>query len=82
LFRRQNRPVFEATFLDILLIARLSGLQQVGIVSLDGTEIDVNASTIWSVRYDRAKELLAKLAADIAHLTTQAEAADAEDHDP
>ena len=32
--------------------------------------------------YDRAQELRAKLAADIARLTKQAEAADADDHDP
>ena len=34
------------------------------------------------MRYDRAQELRAKLAADIARLTKQAEAADADDHDP
>lgn len=81
-FRRQNRPAFEAAFLDILLMARQAGPLRVGTVSLDGTKIDANASKIRSVRYDRAKELRAKLAADIAQLTTQAEAADAEDHDP
>ena len=81
-FRRQNRPAFEAAFLDILLIARQTGLLRVGTVSIDGTKIDANASKIRSVRYDRAKQLRAKLAADIAHLTTQAEAADAENHDP
>jgi transposase len=81
-FRRQNRPAFEAAFLDILLMARQAGLLRVGTVSLDGTKIDANASKIRSVRYDRAQELRAKLAADIAQLTTQAEAADAEGHDP
>ncbi len=34
------------------------------------------------MRYDRAKELRAKLAADITTLTAQAEKADAEDIDP
>jgi hypothetical protein len=37
---------------------------------------------IRSVRYDRAKELRARLATDIAALTAKAEAADAEDIDP
>jgi len=46
-------------------------------VSVDGTKIDASASKIRSVRYDRARELRAKLAADIAQLTMQAEAADA-----
>jgi hypothetical protein len=51
-------------------------------VLIDGTKIDADASKIRSVRYDRAQELRAKLAADIAALTVQAEAADAADQDP
>ena len=81
-FRRQNRPAFEAAFLDILLMARQTGLLRIGTVSIDGTKIDANASKIRSVRYDRAKQLRAKLASDIAQLIAQAEAADTEDHDP
>jgi transposase len=81
-FRRSNKEAFEAAFLQVLLLARESGLLRLGTVSIDGTKIDANASKIRSVRYDRAKELRAKLAADIAALTAQAEAADAEDHDP
>jgi transposase len=81
-FRRQNRAAFEAAFLDILLMARQAGLLRVGTVSVDGTKIDANASKLRSVRYDRAKDLRAKLAADIAALTKKAEAADAQDDDP
>jgi hypothetical protein len=81
-FRRNNKAAFEAAFLQVLLLARESGLLHLGTVSIDGTKIDANASKIRSVRYDRAKELRAKLAADIAELTTKAEAADAEDIDP
>jgi hypothetical protein len=51
----------------------------VGAVAIDGTKIDADASKIRSVRHDRAGELRAKLAADIAALTARAEAADAED---
>ncbi len=80
-FRRQNRAAFEAAFLDILLMARQTGLLRVGTVSVDATKIDASASKIRSVRYDRAKDLRGKLAADIAQLTTQAEAADAEEQD-
>ena len=65
-FRRQNRAAFEAAFLDILLMARQTGLLRIGTVSIDGTKIDASASKIRSVRYDRAQELRAKLAADIA----------------
>jgi transposase len=81
-FRRTNKTAFEAAFLHVLLLARESGLLRVGAVSIDGTKIDANASKIRSVRYDRAKELRAKLAADIATLTAQAEAADTQDVDP
>jgi len=81
-FRRVNRAAFEAAFLQVLLLARESGLLRVGTVSIDGTKIDANASKIRSVRYDRAKELRAKLAADIAELTKKADAADVEGIDP
>jgi len=81
-FRQTNKAAFEAAFLQVLLLARETGLLRVGTVSIDGTKIDANASKIRSVRYDRAQELRAKLAADIASLTAQAETADAEDVDP
>lgn len=80
-FRRTNKAAFEAAFLHVLLLARESGLLRVGTVSIDGTKIDANASKIRSVRYDRARELRAKLTADIACLTAQAEATDAQDVD-
>jgi transposase len=81
-FRATNKAAFEAAFLQVLLLARESGLLRVGTVSIDGTKIDANASKIRSVRYDRAKQLRARLAADIAALTAQAEAADTQDVDP
>ena len=81
-FRRTNKPAFEAAFLQVLLLAREMGLLRLGTVSIDGTKIDANASKIRSLRYDRARALRAKLAADIAALTAKAEAADAEDIDP
>jgi transposase len=77
-FRRANRAAFEAAFLQVLLLARESGLLRLGMVAIDGTKLDANASKIRSVRYDRAKELRQRLAADIAELTARAEAADAE----
>jgi transposase len=81
-FRRSNKAAFEAAFLQVLLLARESGLLNLGTVSIDGTKIDANASKIRSVRYDRAKQLSAKLAQDIAEMTAKAETADAADIDP
>lgn len=80
-FRRSNKTAIEAAFLHVLLLARESGLLRLGTVSIDGTKIDANASKIRSVRYDRARQLRARLASDIAILTARAEAADAEDLD-
>ena len=80
-FRRANTAAFEAAFLQVLLMARESGLLQLGAVSIDGTKIDANASKIRSVRYDRALALRDKLSADIAALSAQAEAADADEVD-
>src|ERR1044071_6155545 len=52
-FRRTNKAAFEAAFLELLLLARETGLLKLGTVSIDGTKIDANASKIRSVRYDR-----------------------------
>jgi transposase len=43
-FRRANKAAFEAAFLEVLLLARASGLLRLGTVSIDGTKIDANAS--------------------------------------
>jgi transposase len=81
-FRRANRAAFEAAFLQVLLLARESGLLRLGTVAIEGikrdAKLDANASRIRSLRYDRAKQLRARLAADIAERTAKAEAADAE----
>jgi hypothetical protein len=75
--RRVSRAGFEATFLQVLLLARESGLRWLGTVAIDGTKLGANASALRSIRSDRATQLRAKLAADIAELTAKAEAADA-----
>jgi transposase len=93
-FRCANKQAFEAAFLEVLLLARETGLLKLGTVSIDGTKIDANASKIRSLRgacpragrrpdpWDRAQALRDRLAADIAELTAKAAAADAEDDDP
>lgn len=81
-FRRENKAAFEAAFLEVLMMAKETGLLKVGTVSIDGTKIDAAASKIKSVRYDRAKALKEKLKADIVELVAKAEASDAEGDDP
>lgn len=80
-FRRDNGPAFEAAFTQVVLLARELGLLKVGMVSVDGTKIDANASKIRSLRYDRICALREKLASDIAELVAKAEAADDADTD-
>lgn len=78
-FRRENLEAFTMAFARVLELARELKLLKLGMVSIDGTKIDANASKIKSVRYDRAQALRAKLAEDIAALTARAEAADREE---
>ena len=80
-FRRDNATAIEAAFSQVLLLAGELGLLKVGMVSIDGTKIDANASKIKSLRYDRICTLREKLAGDIAELMAQAEAADGADSD-
>ncbi len=78
-FRRENLEAFTIAFHQVLLLAGELGLLRLGMVSIDGTKIDANASKIRSVRYDRATALRKQLSDDIAVLTAQAEAVDRED---
>ncbi|MCA9646352.1 MAG: transposase, partial [Myxococcales bacterium] len=75
-FRRENFEAIAEVFLQVLLLAQELKLLQVGIVSVDGTKLNANASKHRSVRYDRAGELSKKLRADVASLLEQAEQAD------
>ncbi|MFQ6007244.1 MAG: IS1182 family transposase [Woeseia sp.] len=76
-FRRENFAAISESFLQVLLLARELKLLKVGLVSVDGTKVDANASKHRSVRYDRAKALVEQLKLDIAGLLQQAEQVDA-----
>ncbi len=78
-FRRDNATAFQVAFTQILLLAREVNILKVGMVSIDGTKIDANASKVKSLRYDRIEALRVKLDADIAELMAQAQAADQTD---
>ena len=82
-FRRENLAAFGESFLQVLLLAKELRLVKVGVVSVDGTKIDANASKHRSVRYDRAGELVDQLKLEISELMARAEAADGgADDDP
>ena len=76
-FRRANFAAVSESFLQVLLLAKELKLVKVGVVSVDGSKFDANASKHRSVRYDRAGELVDQLRLEIADLMERAEAADA-----
>ena len=82
-FRRENAEAVSESFLQVLLLARELKLLKVGMVSVDGTKMDANASKHRSLRYDRARELVEQLKLDVDDLLAQAERADgSEEVDP
>jgi transposase len=82
-FRRENFAAVSESFLQVLLLAKELKLVKVGVVSVDGTKLDANASKHRSVRYDRAGELIDQLKLEISELMGQAEALDnGDDEDP
>lgn len=80
-FRRRNERAVSEAFLHVLKLAGETGLLKVGTVSVDGTQIEANASKSKNVRYDRAEQLERKLQRDIKRLMQQAEEADNSDRD-
>jgi len=78
-FRRRNLEAVASAFEQVLLMARELKLLRVGMVSVDGTKVDANASKRKSLRYDRAKELRQQLQQEIAVLLERAEQSDSED---
>ena len=75
-FRRDNMAAVAESFLQVLLLAKELKLVKVGVVSVDGSKFDANASKHRSVRYDRAGELIDRLRLEIADLMDRAEASD------
>ena len=82
-FRRENFQAAAESFLQVLLLAKELKLLKLGLVSVDGSKFDANASKHRSVRYDRAGELIEQLELEVADLLARAEAADdCEEDDP
>ena len=76
-FRRENFAAVSESFLQVLLLARELKLLRVGVVSVDGSKFEANASKHRSVTYERAGGLIGQLEGEIAALLGRAEAADA-----
>ena len=80
-FRRENFAAVSESFLQVLLLAKELKLLKVGVVSVDGTKLDADASKHRSVRYDRAGELVEQLKLEIGDLMARAEACDVSGED-
>ncbi len=82
-FRRENFDAVSESFLQVLLLAKELTLLRVGLVSVDGSKFEANASKHRSVTYERAGALITQLEGEIAALLGRAEAADVDgEEDP
>jgi transposase len=75
-FRKTFLPELEGLFVQILLLAQLSGILKVGNLSLDGSKIHADASKSKAVSYGRLKELEITLREEVARLFEMGEQAD------
>jgi len=75
-FRKTFLPELKALFAQILLIARMVGVLQLGRISLDGSKIHADASKANAVSYKRLLQIKAKLEAEVGELLALGERAD------
>lgn len=75
-FRKIFLPELQGLFVQILLLAQLSGVLKVGNLSLDGSKIHADASKSKAVSYGRLKELEITLREEVARLFEMGERAD------
>lgn len=67
-FRKTFLSELKGLFVEILLMARLAGVLQLGRISFDGTKIHADASKSNAVSYKRLLEIEAKLRAEVEEL--------------
>jgi transposase len=75
-FRQLHLPEFSALFVQVVKLARETGLVKLGRLGIDGTKIKANASKHKAMSYARMKDEEARLEREIAGLLKQAEALD------
>jgi hypothetical protein len=78
-FRRRFLKQIETLFVQVLGVARETGVLKLGTVALDGTKIHANASRHSALSYEHAGKIEARLKAEVADLLAKAEAADQAD---
>ena len=76
-FRKNNKDAFKQVFVQVLLLAQQTGLmKKIGILSVDGTKIQANASKHKAVSYKYAKEQIDKYEKEVDELLKKAEEPD------
>ena len=75
-FRKTFLSELKALFVEILLIAQMVGVLQLGRISLDGSKLHADASKAKAVSYRRLLEIKAKLEAEVGELLALGERAD------
>jgi transposase len=78
-FRRRFLKDIEGLFVEVLLLARETGMLKLGTVALDGTKVHANASRHSALSYEHASKIEVQLKAEVEELMALAEAADAAD---
>lgn len=78
-FRRRFLSEIEGLFVQVLMLARETGLLKLGTVALDGTKVHAHASRHSALSYGHAGKVEVQLQAEVAELMTLAEAADTAD---
>ena len=78
-FRRRFLKQIAELFVQVLLLARESGMLKMGTVALDGTKLHANASRHSALSYEHASKIEAQLKAEVAELMALAEATDTAD---
>jgi transposase len=76
-FRQQHLAAFEALFVQVVAIARETGIVQLGALAVDGSKVKASASKHKAMSYGRMRDEERRLREQIAALTTEAEATDA-----
>jgi transposase len=75
-FRKTFLSELKALFVEVLLLAQMVGVLQLGRISLDGSKLHADASKANAVSYKRLLEIKAKLEAEVAELLALGERAD------
>lgn len=76
-FRREHLPAFKGLFLQVLKLCQRAGLVKLGLVALDGTKVEANASKHKAMSYERMQKEESRLRSEIDALLARAQQTDA-----